>query len=256
MTHLPIPVPDLGGSYVSPPVVRLGAAAPRVGELFSFMRDAEGRFETLRLRIVDRTYGASGEDREIVELWLRHPGHAKVVTRRDDSAIRGHFDVWITDGSDVRTYDARAGTASIRRARPILRGADEPDLPPRARLYHPVTDLPMETLAETFVHPNGYCRNVLATGRCEVLGSTRLAGGRESFLLRCEQPRTSHLLTDRPDHWIELGVDRMTGLILMLAEGVGERVTRHAEVTDLSLDERIGDEAFELHLSSDVRMMY
>jgi hypothetical protein len=114
----------------------------------------------------------------------------------------------------------------------------------------------MESIAEAFIHPHGYCRNVLATGAVGLVGTTVLAGERESFLLRCDHPRTSHVLTDRPDHWVEVGVDRMTGLILLLAEHVGDRVTRHAEVTDLELDPPVGDEVFRIHLSSDVKMLY
>jgi hypothetical protein len=36
----------------------LPAGLPTVDELFTFMRDAERRFETLRLRIEERAYGA------------------------------------------------------------------------------------------------------------------------------------------------------------------------------------------------------
>ena len=253
-----LPVPAVEEQvYQSPRVESLGADAPTPTQLFTFMRDAERRFQTLRMRIVDTTYGAAGASTEITELWLRHEGHAKVVTRRGEAAgVARDFHVWTGDGRTVKTYDAGANTASIRPVRARVRGATDADLPSFARIYTPLTPLPMETLAEVFVHPHGYCRNVLATGRLELLGASRLAGGRDAFVLRCDHPRTSHVLTDRPDHWLEVGVDRMLGVILMLAEGVGRRVTRHAEVRDLSLDERIGDETFELYLSPDVRMIY
>ena len=101
----------------------------------------------------------------------------------------------------------------------------------------PQTALPAETVADTFVHPNGFCRNVLRTGVVYRRGTASLAGGRETILLRCDHPRTSHLLLDRPDHWLEVGVDAQTGMILLLAEHVGDRITRHAEATSVRLDE-------------------
>jgi hypothetical protein len=83
-----------------------------------------------------------------------------------------------------------------------------------------------------------------------------MANGREAILLRCDHPRTSHVLTDRPDHWLEIGVDLQTGLIVLLAEHVGDQMTRHAEATMVNLDERIADEAFTIHLSADTRRIY
>ena len=62
--------------------------APSLSDLFLFMRDAESRFTTLRLRLEDRTLGADGERTEFHEVWLRHPRQAKVVTRFDELAAR------------------------------------------------------------------------------------------------------------------------------------------------------------------------
>ena len=45
-----------------PEVVSLGAVLPTVAELFDFMRDAELRFGTLRLRVEERARTARGED--------------------------------------------------------------------------------------------------------------------------------------------------------------------------------------------------
>jgi len=64
------------------------------------------------------------------------------------------------------------------------------------------------------------------------------------------------VLTDRPDHWLEVAVDTQTGLILLLAEHVGTQTTRRAEVTVVSIDDPIPDSVFNLHLSSDVRVIY
>jgi hypothetical protein len=64
------------------------------------------------------------------------------------------------------------------------------------------------------------------------------------------------VLTDRPDRWIELGVDRQTGFITLLVEHIGDTVTRHAEVTSLETGVLIPDEAFTVHLPGDVRLIF
>ena len=58
------------------------------------------------------------------------------------------------------------------------------------------------------------------------------------------------------DRWIEVGVDRQTGFIVLLVEHIGEAVTRHAEVTSLELDPALPDELFTVHLPEDVRRIY
>jgi hypothetical protein len=55
---------------------------------------------------------------------------------------------------------------------------------------------------------------------------------------------------------LDVSVDRATGLILLLADHIGGRLTRHAEVDDLELDPSLPDETFTVHLSTDVRMIY
>lgn len=239
----------------SPAQVTLPARDPELAELFAFMTEAELRFETLRMRIVDRRTGTGGEETETSEVWLRHSGYAKVVQSRG-SAVERNFDIWLTDGGSVQTYDARSNVATRRRVPSLPVGTADPGLPPFAQLYVPVTPLPAETLAETFVHPHGFCRNVLVTGSTRRLGTAVLLAGREALVLRCDHPRTSHVLTDRPDHWLEVAVDFQTGVILLLAEHIGGRITRHGEVTSISFDEPIGDEAFRLHISADTRTLY
>ena len=228
---------------------------PDLVALYRFMAEAELRFETLRMRIADRRFGTTGETVETSEMWLRHPGLAKVVQTRGAPTERD-FDVWVTDGESVQTFVAANNLATHRRVPPRPVGTDDPALPEFARLYVPVTPLPAETLADTFVHPHGFCRNVLATGVTRRRGTAVLLGDREAIILRCDHPRVSHVLTDRPDHWLEVAVDYQTGLILLLAEHVGGRMTRHGEVTSLSLDESIGDEAFRIHASADTRTLY
>ena len=239
----------------SPVYPTLPSATPTLDELFRFMSEAELRFASLRLRIEDRRITTYGEEIETHEVWLRHPGRAKVTSSRGGQ-MDGDFDVWLSDGEEVRTYDRASNTATIRRRPTHPAGATSTDLPGFARVYEPVTPLPPESVADTFVHPHGYCRNVLATGVVTARGTAALPNGREVLLVRCAHPRTTQVLTDRPDHWLEIAVDTQSGLILLLAEHVGGQTTRRAEVTALGIDEPIPDSAFTLHLSSDVRVLY
>ena len=50
------------------------------------------------------------------------------------------------------------------------------------------------------------------------------------------------MLTDRPDRWVDVGVDRQTGFIVLLVEHIGDVVTRHAEAVSMELDPDIPDE--------------
>ena len=119
----------------------------------------------------------------------------------------------------------------------------------------PRTRLPAETLVDTFIHPHGFIRNVLLTGPIEFTG-TAMVHGREAFVLRVDHPRSTYVLTDRPDRWIEVGVDRQTGFIVLLVEHIGDVVTRHAEITSLELDPALPDELFVVHMPEDVRRIY
>ena len=237
-------------SVVAPPV-----DAPTMTDLFAFMADAELRFETLRMRIVDRTWTARGEESEISEVWLRHPARAKVLTRTGDDAPRSPSQIWVSDGRTVRTYETERDLLRERPVRDRPEGLTRDDLPAFARVYAPRTMLPMETLADTFVHPRGFCRNVLATGGLELLGTTE-RHGRETWLIRCQQPRRAEVLNDRPDRVVEVGVDRLSGLIVLLVERFGETVTRQAEVTDLTIDGPMSDEVFELHVPESARRLF
>jgi hypothetical protein len=113
----------------------------------------------------------------------------------------------------------------------------------------------METLPDTFVHPAGYCQNVLATGRCLVTG-TDLVGGREAILLECDHPRTTEVAGDRPDFHISLAVDRDTGIILRLVESIGGAITRHAEVAELTPDGPMPPSAFTFVFPTGTTMLY
>jgi outer membrane lipoprotein-sorting protein len=248
-----LPVPVDGRRL--PKVAALTAGLPSVPELFEFMRDAELRFATLRMRILERVVNARGDDVTEIDVTLRHPGHAKVTTSRPGELLRGQYEIWISDGDLVRTYAAahRLGTQRPIRNRP--RGLADEDFPGTARVYEPVTALPMETLPDTFVHPAGFCQNVLATGICAVVG-TELVTDREAILLTCDHPRTIEMAGDRPDHRLDIAVDRSTGVILRLAETIGGTVTRHALVTDLTPDAALPPAAFEFVFPSGTTMLY
>jgi hypothetical protein len=238
-----------------PEVVALPATLPTVAELFDFMRDAELRFATLRLRIEERARTTHGEEVTAMHAVLRHPGEAKVTTTRDAGPANADYEVWISDGDVVKTYASahRLGTQRPERNRP--RGLDDPDLPGTSKVYEPVTALPKETLPETFVHPAGYCQNVLATGRCFVTG-TAIVVGREAILLECDHPRTTELAGDRPDFHISIAVDRDTGVILRLTEAIGGTVTRDAEVTELSPDVPLPPAVFHFVFPTGTTMLY
>lgn len=238
-----------------PEIAALPAELPTVAELFDFMRDAELRFGTLRLRIEERTQTARGQDLVVMEAMVRHPGDAKVMTTHGDDSIKSDYELWISDGELVRTYASahRLGTQRPVRNRP--RGLDDPDFPGPSRVYEPLTALPMETLPDTFVHPAGYCQNVLSTGRCFVTG-TDVVAGREAVVLECDHPRTVEQAGDRPDFHISVAVDRDTGIILRLVETIGGTTTRHAEVTELSPDRPLPGAAFEFVFPSGTTMLY
>ena len=238
-----------------PAVASLPATLPTPSELFDFMRDAELRFATLRMRILERTVTTRGEDVVQMDVLLRHPGHARVTTSRPGPVLGRDYEIWIADGDLVRTYAAahRLGTQRPIRNRP--RGLDDPDFPGMARVYQPVTALPMETLPDTFVHPAGYCQNVLATGRCTVTG-TGLVADREVVLLESDHPRAIEVTADRPDFRVSISVDRQLGVMLRLTETIGGEITRDAEVTDVDPDAPLPPTAFDFVFPTGTTMLY
>jgi hypothetical protein len=222
-----LPVPINGTRR--PELAALAADLPTVDELFTFMRDAELRFETLRMRIDERTFTARGEQLVIMEVAVRHPGDARVTTSDPERGTAGNYEVWISDGVMVRTYSAPNKLGTERPVRHTVRGVNESDFPGMSHVYYPVTPLPMETLPETFIHPAGYCQNVLSTGRTWISGSDEI-NGREVIVVECDHPRTIELAADRPDYHVQVAVDRADGVILRLIETIGGDVTREADV--------------------------
>jgi len=228
-----------------PQQIALPPGAVDLDALFTFMRDAELRVSTLRMRIEERTWATRGEQVILHEVMLRHPGEARVATSEPDLGTRGNYELWVSDGTTVRTYSALHGIATTRPARRRLAGLDNLDLPPSSRVYLPVTALPMESLPDLFLHPAGFLQNVVATGAPRIV-TTAQHLGRETILVECRHPRVTEVSTDRPDHTLELTVDRETGVILRFVETVGGEVTRDALVTAFEPDAPLPATAFEL----------
>jgi outer membrane lipoprotein-sorting protein len=246
-----VPV-DAAGRF--PEIVSLPATLPSVDELFTFMRDAELRFRTLRMRIEERSFTARGETVVSMDVAIQHPGQARVTTTESGRGTAGNFELWISDGEIVRTL---SGTHHLGTARPVRtrpRGLDK-DFPGPSRLYEPVTPLPFETLPELFVHPAGYCQNVLATGRTWISG-TDVVNGREAIILECTHPRTIERIADRPDFHIQVAVDRAEGVITRLVETIGGEVTREATVTSLEPDVPLPPGTFDFEFPDGTTMLF
>ena len=233
----------------------LPVGLPTVPELFTFMRDAERRFETLKMRIEERVYGARGEQFSAMDVALRHAGHARVVTTEPGQAAAGRHELWISDGEVVRTYSAGHKLGTSRPVRNRVRGLDPGWFPGRSTVYEPITALPMETLAELFVHPAGYAQNVLETGDCWISGTDRVAG-REAIVLECDHPRSVETMVDRPDYHVQVSVDRLDGLVTRLVESVGDEVTRVAEVTYLEPDAALPATTFDFEFPEGTTILY
>ena len=246
-----------GPVTVAPTATRVALAddTPDIEQLFSFAREAELRVQTLRMNIEERVVTARGADTITHDIQLKHPGLARVATKRSSEPLSREYDIWVSDGETVTAYEASNRTASVRKLRPRVAGSDQPDLPAFARQYVPLTPLPAGSLADAFIHPHGLFRNVLVTGPLAVVGVQPVAG-REAIVVRAQHPRSAKVLVDRPDRSIEVGIGRDSGFVLLLTERIGEQVTRQAEVTRLELDPTIFDSAFKIKLPEDVRRLY
>ncbi|MGD8684823.1 MAG: hypothetical protein PVG27_12820 [Chloroflexota bacterium] len=246
-----------GQAAVAPVAERVALAeeTPTIEQLFSFAREAELRVQTLRMTIEERVVKATGASTIVHEIQLKHPGRARVTSKRGAEPLSRDYSIWLSDGETITAYEASTRVASIRAPRPRVVGSDAPDLPPFARQYQPLTPLPAGSLADAFIHPHGLFRNVLVTGPLAVVGVQEVAG-REAIVVRTNHPRSAKVLVDRPDRSIEVGIGRDSGFVLFLTERIGEQVTRQAEVTRLELDPTLFDTAFQLKLPADTRTVY
>jgi outer membrane lipoprotein-sorting protein len=205
------------------------------------------------MRIEERTFTARGEQLATMDVAVRHPGRARVATAEPARGVAGSHELWVSDGDVVRTYSAvhRLGTERPARNRPRGLAA----LPGSSRVYEPLTALPAETLADLFVHPAGYCQNVLATGECRVTG-TDAVNGREVVVLSCRHPRSIERVADRPDFALEVSFDREIGTIARLLETIAGDVTRVAEVVSLVPDGPVPDSLFAFEFPEGTTRIY
>ncbi len=239
-----------------PELAQLPAGLPDVATLFAFMRDAELRFATLRLGLEERTWVAAGEVTRRHDLLLHHPGSARLTVTNPAGDVTRNHEVWLSDGETIRTYRAAHRLGTSRPVRRRLAGLEtDRDLPGSARAYLPVTALPANSLVDTFVHPAGFCQNVLATGTCRIVGPDVVVG-REAIVLACGRPRTIEMAGDRPDHSLTVAVDRETGLIVRLVERFGDVPSRVVEATTLEPDASIPESAFVVRVPADASAIY
>lgn len=248
-------LPVSAGSRRRPELVSLPEGTPSVAELFTFARDAELRFETLRMRIEDRVATTHGERLLVIETTLRHPGEAKVVTTDPSLGISANHELWISDGITVRTWSAEHRKGTERPARRRVVGLDDPDFPGSSTVYRPLTALPTESLPDSFIHPAGLCQNVLATGRSWISGTVDLAE-REAVVLECDHPRAIGIAADRPDHHLQVSFDRDTGVIVRLVETIAGDVTRDAQVSSLLPDAALSPAVFAFTFPSGATLIY
>jgi hypothetical protein len=113
----------------------------------------------------------------------------------------------------------------------------------------------METLPELFIHPAGYCQNVLASGTTWIAGTDRVAG-REAIVLECDHPRAVERFVDRPDFHVQVSVDRVEGFILRLVESVGGEMTRDASVIHVEADAALPTTTFDFEFPEGTTLLY
>ena len=155
-----------------PPIATsLTPGLPTAADLFDFAAGAERRFRTLRLRIEERTVTAAGESLGSVELLIDRP-HARVTTVHP----QGGYEVWLTNGADVRGYNAVTNTTTRRPHRAAPTGLDDSGLPQNSRVPTDMGPLPGKGWATSFVRPGSFCSSVLAGAVLGAVHETSLAG--------------------------------------------------------------------------------
>ena len=209
---------------------------PSVAELFTFMRDAELRFATLRMRIVDRSRDARGDEATNAR---GQPSPSRPRQGHDERGRRG-------DRRRLRHLDLR------RRPRPDLRGrpqarhaAADPQPPARSRRPGPSRVRQGLRAGHSPADRDAARTRSSTPAACARTSSRRVdarsparswpSGARRSrssasIPVRPRSPR------DRPDYRLYLTIDRATGVILRLIETIGGTTTRDAEVMVLDPD--------------------
>ena len=157
----------------------------------------------------------AGEQLVVVDVALRHPeprqGHDERARRSAARQLRD-LDLRRRDGPDLQRHPT--GSAPSDRSGGAV-GVSGPEATRPARhvtgLRARSPPLPMETLPETFVHPAGYCQNVLVDRA--TAGSSGSRGRRpRGVVVECDHPRTIEMAADRPDFRIRIAVDRADGV--------------------------------------------
>ena len=157
----------------------------------------------------------------------------------------------------MRTYSAahklgtsRPGPESAARPGPAR------SIPGRSTVYEPITPLPMETLAELFVHPAGLlperARDRRSAGSPARIASPAARRSSSSATTRARSSAT----VDRPDYHVQVAVDRLDGIITRLVESVGGEVTRVAEVVHLDPDAALPATTFEFEFPEGTTLLY
>jgi hypothetical protein len=239
-----------------PRIVALPAGGlPDVATLFTFMRDAELRFRTLRMRIEERTWGAAGEALLIHEVVIRHPDRVRVTVRHADLPMPRDHETWAFASGTITTWSAIHGTRTDRPARRGIEGLGSSTLPASSKVYRPLTPLPIDSIAEVCIHPANYLQNVVSTGVVRVTGQVRVAD-REAVVVESLHPGTARIAADRSDASIRLAADAALGVISLLEQRLGDRVVRRAEAVSIEQDAEIPDAVFHVSIPSTARRIY
>ena len=237
-------------SALPPIATSLTPGLPTATELFDFAAGAERRFRTLRLRIEERTVTAAGESLGSVELLIDRP-HARVTTAHP----QGGYEVWLTDGADVRGYNAVTNTTTRRPHRAAPTGLDGEGLPSTVAVGETLGPLPSKGWATTLLRPGHFCSNVLSSA---VLGdvheTTHL--GRAALAVDAAAPRTIDRVGDHAAFRYEVTFDRQTGLLLAVNELHNDQLVRSTTVTALAIDAAIPASEFVIEIPSDARKIY
>ena len=228
---------------------------PDVDTLFTFMRDAELRFRTLRMRIEERTWGAAGESLLIHEVVVRHPDRVRVTVRHADLPMPRDHETWAFASGVITTWSAIHGTRTQRPVRRAIVGLDSPTLPPSSKVYRPLTPLPVDSIAEVCIHPANYLQNVVSTGAVAIVGQERVAG-REAYVVESLRPGTTRIAADRSDASIRLAADAALGVISLVEQRLGDRVVRRAVAVSMEPDADIPDAAFDVAIPATARRIY
>ena len=236
---------------VLPPIATsLTPGLPTAADLFDFAAGAERRFRTLRLRIEERTVTAAGESLGSVELLIDRP-HARVTTAHP----QGGYEVWLTDGTDVRGFNAVTNTTTRRPHRAAPTGLDDSGLPQNSRVPTNMGPLPGKGWATSFVRPGSFCSSVLAGAVLGAVHETQIAG-RVALTIEAAAPRAVALDGDRADFRFRVTFDRLTGVLLGVEEFRGAHLVRSALCTAFEADASIPASAFDLELPPDVVTLY